>query len=58
MCLELTSENRERETRGLLEAIRRSNGRLSEAIILTRNQDDRLEVDGQRIRVLPAWKWL
>lgn len=58
VCLELTSENRERETRGLLEAIRRSNGRLSEAIILTRDQDDRLEVDGQRIRILPAWKWL
>ena len=58
VCLELTPENRERETRGLLEAIRRSKGRLSEATILTRHQDDQIEVDGQSIRILPAWKWL
>lgn len=30
----------------------------SNASLLTRDQDDQIEVDGQRIRVLPAWKWL
>jgi len=58
VCRELTASNRERETRGILEAVRRSNGRLRHAVILTRNQSDHLETDGQSIRVLPAWKWL
>jgi uncharacterized protein len=57
VCLELTDANRDREIKGLREAIRRSNGRLKEALILTRNQSDQLKVDGQTITLLPAWKW-
>jgi predicted AAA+ superfamily ATPase len=58
VCWELTTSNQERETAGLLAAIRRSKGRLTRAIILTRNQSDHFLVDGQSIQLVPAWKWL
>lgn len=58
VCWELTSSNQDRETSGLIEAVRRSKGRITQAIILTRNQSDQFEVDGQNIRVIPAWQWL
>jgi len=58
VCWELTASNQEREVSGLLEAISRSKGRLREAILLTRNQSDELQVDGQRIQIVPAWQWL
>lgn len=58
VCWELTPSNQEREVAGLLQAIHRSKGRLRQAIILTRNQSDEFLVDGQNIRLIPAWKWL
>lgn len=58
VCLELNEGNRDREVQGLREAARRSKGRLKEALIITRNQSDQFRVEGQTIRLLPAWKWL
>ncbi|MCC5838610.1 MAG: ATP-binding protein [Opitutales bacterium] len=58
VCLELNDTNREREIKGLLEAIRASRGRLKKALILTLNQSDQIEADGQKITLQPAWKWL
>jgi predicted AAA+ superfamily ATPase len=58
VCLELNDSNRQREINGLLQAIRKSKGRLKNAVILTLNQSDQLEADGQLISIQPAWKWL
>jgi len=58
VCWELTECNQKREFAGLLAAIHRSKGLLDQAIVVTRDQSDELLVDGQRIRVVPAWKWL
>ncbi|MCC5807262.1 MAG: ATP-binding protein [Opitutales bacterium] len=58
VCLELNDTNREREIRGLLEAIRASKGLLKKAVILTLDQSDQIEADGQVITLQSAWKWL
>lgn len=56
VCHDLTEDNQEREVNGLLEALKEF--RLSEGLILTFDQEDRLVVDGKRIMVKPAWKWM
>lgn len=45
-----------REMNGLMEAMNLYN--LSEGIILTENESDKIEVNGCLISVLPIWKWL
>lgn len=57
VCAELTPFNREREVKGLLQAVRQSPGR-RRAIVITLSQSDRLKVDGLQIEVVPAWRWL
>ena len=56
VCNELSPENREREIRGLTEAMdffKTENG-----LIISFNQQDALMHNGKRIEVLPAWKFL
>jgi predicted AAA+ superfamily ATPase len=57
VCAELTPQNRERELQGLIQAARLPGGR-RRALILTRDQEDSLRVEGLRVEVQPAWKWL
>ena len=56
VCWKLDSDNKDREIRGLLEAMDRFN--LREGLILTFNQEDNYVIDGKKIKVVPTWKWL
>jgi hypothetical protein len=56
VCLELTDENRRRETGGLIAACRRLN--VTEGTILTDDQELEEESEGIKISVLPVWRWL
>lgn len=49
-------EIKNREINGLVEAMSLYN--LSEGLILTENEQDRIEVDGFLIVIIPIWKWL
>jgi hypothetical protein len=50
----LTFENREREIRGLLEAI--GSFDLKEWMIITYNQEETIMINDMTIRVIPLWK--
>ncbi|MDZ7319935.1 MAG: ATP-binding protein [candidate division KSB1 bacterium] len=56
VCWELTDWNREREVNGLIETMDFLG--LNQGLILTNSQEDKIELDGKRIDVKPAWKWL
>ncbi len=56
VCWEITSRNKERELRGLAEAMNDFN--ISAGLILTYNQEAKLTYENRRISVVPAWKWL
>ncbi len=56
VCWELDENNREREIKGLLEALDYFN--LTEGMILTYDQEKRLVREGKKITVIPVWKWL
>lgn len=56
VCLELTPENRGRELRGVVAAVRQAGPR--RALVLTLDQTDRLKEEDVEIEVLPAWRWL
>ena len=56
VCYELNKENKEREIKGLLEALDKF--KLKEGIILTYDQDEEFEEKGITIKVIPIWKWL
>jgi len=50
------NETRDREIKGLLEAMDSYN--LSEGIILTDDTEENLSVNGNRILIMPVYKWL
>jgi predicted AAA+ superfamily ATPase len=54
VCWELTTENQDREIKGLLNALDFFN--LKEGEILTYNSKDLILKDGKTIKVMPAWK--
>jgi predicted AAA+ superfamily ATPase len=56
VCLDFNEENKNREIRGILDALKEF--KLDEGLIITYNQTDEFLVDGKRIRIMPAWKWL
>ncbi|MEK6952584.1 MAG: ATP-binding protein [Nanoarchaeota archaeon] len=53
---ELNEKNKEREVRGLIEALNKF--KLREGLILTYGQEDSFEEGGKKIKVIPVWKWL
>jgi predicted AAA+ superfamily ATPase len=55
-CYKLDEDNKGRELGGLLEALEEF--RLSEGLVLTFDQDDHFDLDGKKITVMPAWKWM
>jgi len=60
-CARLTPENRARELRGLIEAVKLPGGhpkKKRELLMLTLDQEDSLVEQGISMRILPAWKWL
>jgi len=56
VCFELNEENRERELNGLIEALGKF--KLNRGLILTYNQEDKLEINRKKIEIIPVWKWL
>jgi predicted AAA+ superfamily ATPase len=56
VCWELNENSREREIKGLLDALDYFN--LSEGMILTYDQEEKLIKEGKKIMILPVWKWL
>ena len=55
VCYELNEDNKNREIDGLMEALKKFD--LPEGLILTHNQQDKLEISGKTIKVCPAWSW-
>ncbi len=53
---ELTNENKKREVKGLLEAMKYH--RIKKGAILTYNEDGEIKESGQRIKIMPVWKWI
>ena len=53
---ELTAENRERETAGLLEAMEKFD--LKKGTILTNDREENITVSGKKLTIKPVWKWL
>jgi uncharacterized protein len=56
VCYEFNDENQKRELNGLIEAM--DELKLEDGLILTYNQQDKLEVEGKKIILKPVWKWL
>jgi len=56
VCHEITEDNKERETAGLMEAMEKF--KLAEGLILTLGQKDTLKIKGRKITVKPAWEWM
>ena len=56
VCYNLNEDNKAREFNGMVEALHKLN--LPGGIILTFNQEDFFEIDGKRIDIIPAWKWM
>ncbi|MBN2066994.1 MAG: ATP-binding protein [Candidatus Diapherotrites archaeon] len=55
-CYSLTQDNLKREVSGLVEALKKF--KLKKGLIITYNQEDRLEEEGKEMIVKPAWKWM
>ena len=56
VCAELNDDNREREIKGLLEALNQF--KLIEGLNLTLEQSEEIVHDGKKIMVMPVFKWL
>ncbi len=56
VCLQLDSDNREREFAGLIDALKTYH--LSEGTIVTLSQEDTFEIDGFTIQLIPSFKFL
>ncbi len=53
---ELTDENKKREIKGLITAMKYF--KIKKGIILTYNQEKQIKENGYKIEVIPVWKWL
>ena len=56
VCYTLDDANREREIKGLLEAM--DAFKLKEGLLFTFEQTDELAVNGKKIRIMPAFRWM
>jgi hypothetical protein len=56
VCSELNIENRDREYKGLLEAV--NFFKLKQGMILTADQEEIIKIEDKKIVVKPVWKWL
>ena len=56
VCHKMEDGNRQREIDGLVLAMKKF--KLDEGTIVTIDQEDHFEVDGRKVKVVPAWKWL
>ncbi|MBI3623576.1 ATP-binding protein [Candidatus Pacearchaeota archaeon] len=56
VCYNLNEDNKDREINGLAEALKKFG--LQEGLILTYDQEDKFELGGKIIKVIPVWKWI
>jgi len=56
VCLILGDKNKKREVQGLLDAMQTH--KIKQGLILTLDQEDKLEENGKIIEIKPVWKWL
>jgi len=56
VCYRLTEKNRKREIEGLAETLQELG--IKEGTILTYDQQEKIQKNGKKINVEPAWKWL
>jgi uncharacterized protein len=56
VCYSINEDNQKREFAGLLEGMNKINS--NEGLILTNDQEDEFIVEGKKIILRPAWKWL
>jgi predicted AAA+ superfamily ATPase len=56
VCLALDDLNRKREIDGLSMAMKAFG--LKEGVIITMDEEDSFEMDGRKVSVMPAWKWM
>ncbi len=56
VCFELTERNQKREISGLVSCCKWL--KIKEGVILTNDQEEIKEVEGIKINIAPAWKWL
>jgi len=53
---ELTEENKKREIKGLIEAMKHF--KIKKGLILTYNQEQEIKENKYKIQVIPVWKWM
>jgi len=56
VCYTFEEGNMQREIDGLMAALKKFD--LKEGLIITYNQEDNFVVEGRKIKVIPAWKWM
>ena len=56
VCFKLNESNKKREFDGLVEALEKFN--LKKGLILTYNQEDKINISGKELTIKPVWKWL
>ncbi len=56
VCYILNEDNQKREIEGLIEALKET--KLDRGVILTLDQEDKIEEQGKIIEIKPMWKWL
>ncbi len=56
VCYELNENNRRREIQGLVSAMKSC--KLNRGILLTREQEEKIETEAGVIQAQPVWKWL
>lgn len=56
VCYSLNADNEQREIEGLLEAMQFYN--LKNGLLLTNNEEDKLQFNNNKIRIVPVWKWI
>jgi predicted AAA+ superfamily ATPase len=56
VAYEVNEKNKEREMGGLIGALNKF--KLKEGLIVTFDQEDKIESEGKIIKLIPAWKWL
>jgi len=56
VCYRITPENRERENQGLQDAMKAL--KTDKGLILTLEDENQMGSDKNKVRVMPAWKWM
>ncbi len=56
VCYQLDNKNKEREIKGLIEAM--DEFKLNHGLILTYDQDEEIRIKNKKITVMPVWQWL